>query len=213
MEKVKYPRTYHFPWSETVGSDDKLITDFSQFHGKEIVITEKMDGENSTLARSYYHARSLQSGYHPSRSWLQNFHASFAYLIPEDIRLCCENLFAQHSIIYDDANPLRSYLYVFSAWRQSDNTALSWDDTVSLCKELNLEMPDVLYRGTYDEKIIKDIFKSLDKSKHEGIVVRVTDEIPYDDFKRLVGKCVRENHVQTEDHWMHSQIKQNTIKS
>ncbi|MGD1524638.1 RNA ligase family protein [Vibrio owensii] len=213
MEKVKYPRTYHFPWSETIGSDDKLIRDFSRFKGKEIVILEKMDGECSTLARNYMHARSTESGYHPSRSWLQNFHASFAYRIPENIRLCAENLFAQHSIVYDKTNPLRSYLYVFNAWYQDTNTALSWDDTVELCNELSLEMPDVLYRGEYDEKVIQDVFKNLDKEKHEGIVVRVTHEIPYDEFQYLVGKCVRANHVQTGDHWMHAEIKTNQVVS
>jgi len=42
----KYPRTRHAPWSRTIGDDDKVHTSMEQFHGKEVVVTEKMDGEN-----------------------------------------------------------------------------------------------------------------------------------------------------------------------
>ena len=46
---VKYPRTFHLPWSP--GADDKnerVMLDTSQFIGKQVVVTEKMDGECCT---------------------------------------------------------------------------------------------------------------------------------------------------------------------
>lgn len=46
MEKRKYPRTPHLPWSPGATSDDKYIQDLNSFKGRKIVITEKMDGEN-----------------------------------------------------------------------------------------------------------------------------------------------------------------------
>lgn len=36
-----------------------------------VVITEKMDGENTTLYRDGLHARSLDSRHHPSRNWVK----------------------------------------------------------------------------------------------------------------------------------------------
>jgi hypothetical protein len=41
---IKYPRTYHLPWSHGT-SDDKVLSDDSIFHNKEVVVTLKMDGE------------------------------------------------------------------------------------------------------------------------------------------------------------------------
>lgn len=46
MKRYKYPRTYHLSSSPGKTSDDKVISDMSEFEGKEVVVTEKMDGEN-----------------------------------------------------------------------------------------------------------------------------------------------------------------------
>jgi len=42
----KYPRTYHLPHSPRMTDDDKLMPNFMGFRDTEIVISEKMDGEN-----------------------------------------------------------------------------------------------------------------------------------------------------------------------
>lgn len=42
----KYPRTYHWPTSPGVGSDDKMLRDAAPFLGIPLVITEKLDGGN-----------------------------------------------------------------------------------------------------------------------------------------------------------------------
>jgi hypothetical protein len=42
----KYPRTYHLPHSPGMTDDDKLMPNFMGFRDTEIVISEKMDGEN-----------------------------------------------------------------------------------------------------------------------------------------------------------------------
>jgi hypothetical protein len=95
---VKYPRTLHLPWSPGATSDDRIHTNLSGFEGEEVVITEKMDGENTSLYRDYYHARSLDSNSHPSQSWARQFHAQISWNIPEGWRVCAENLYARHSI-------------------------------------------------------------------------------------------------------------------
>lgn len=45
MKRVKYPKTFHFPWSENLQNDDRLLEDIGCFLGKNIVVSEKMDGE------------------------------------------------------------------------------------------------------------------------------------------------------------------------
>lgn len=49
---VKYPRTYHLPWSPGATDDDRVLTDEeleANFSGRMVVATEKMDGENTTM--------------------------------------------------------------------------------------------------------------------------------------------------------------------
>ena len=67
--KVKYPRTPHLMWSKAISKDDRKLSSVAHFHGKEIVMSEKMDGENSNLMRNCIYARSLDSVDHPSRHW------------------------------------------------------------------------------------------------------------------------------------------------
>ena len=69
----KYPRTYHFPFSEGATSDDKILNDIHIFDNKKVVITEKMDGENTSIYNGYFHARSLDSKHNSYHSWLAQF--------------------------------------------------------------------------------------------------------------------------------------------
>lgn len=45
VDKVKFPRTYHLPWSEGRSSDDKVLESLDSFIEQEVVVTVKMDGE------------------------------------------------------------------------------------------------------------------------------------------------------------------------
>lgn len=203
---VKYPRTFHFPWSRGMTSDDKVIKSLTFMEGKRVVATAKMDGENTSLYRDHYHARSLDSQHHPSRDWVKAFWSTFRHEIPEGFRICGENLYAQHSLRYDD---LKSYFYMFSMWE--GKRCLSWDETVMWADLLGIEMVPVLYDGIFDEVKIREIAEGLDPEKVEGLVVRVADEFNYDDFSKAVAKYVRANHVTTDTHWMHSEIKANGL--
>lgn len=44
--RYKYPKTFHFSFSPGVQNDDRTTFDLSSFEGKEVIATEKMDGEN-----------------------------------------------------------------------------------------------------------------------------------------------------------------------
>jgi len=45
VQHYKYPRTAHLPWSPGADDDDIIIDTVDSFVGKEVVVTEKMDGE------------------------------------------------------------------------------------------------------------------------------------------------------------------------
>jgi len=204
--KMKYPRTRHVEWSEGATSDDKITYDLSYFIGKEIVITEKMDGENSTLMNDSCFARSLDSNNHPSRNWLKGLWGNIRYDIPQNWRICGENLYAQHSLHYDN---LPSYFMVFNIWNDR-NYALSWDDTVEWCKLLDLKTVTVLYRGIFDLDFIKKF--TINPEFQEGYVIRLAESFSYKDFGKSVVKWVRKNHVNPNSkHWVTQKMIKNNL--
>lgn len=210
MERFKYPRTYHHPLSMAVQDDDKTIDPdhLKSLLGQEVVLTVKMDGENATIyPDGYTHARSVDSKYHPSRTWLKSFASTIAYQIPEGHRICGENLYAQHSIKYDN---LDSYFEGFSVWQR--DTCLSWDDTVDIFKDLGIQPVFEVWRGVLDDTVVSD-FINLMGENDEGFVVRSVEEIHANDFDKKVFKVVRANHVQTDKHWMNQEVKPNALKS
>lgn len=207
-EYVKYPRTYHLPWSESVNSDDRIIQSLDGFFGKRVVVTEKMDGENTSMYTDYIHARSVDGRNHPSRNWVKQFWSKISGDIPSGWRVCGENLYAEHSIKYDD---LQSYFMGFSIWNEKNN-CLPWDETQEWFNLLGVCSVPVLYDGIFDETMIKKLWDSKNSERSEGYVVRIADEIPYSSFNKFVAKFVRKNHVQTVKHWMYGQpVKPNGI--
>ncbi len=207
-DRVKYPRTYHFSWSPGATKDDRVLTDLSGFVGEEVVVTVKMDGENTTMYRDGLHARSLTYDPHPSRNRVRALQAALSSDIPEDMRVCGENLFAAHSIHYTE---LPSHFLMFSMWKQ--NKCLSWDETVEWAGLLDLQVVPTLYRGPWNERLIKGLFQpTYNGNVCEGYVVRPTREFSYSEFRRVVGKYVRPNHVTTHGHWMRSRLELNGIK-
>lgn len=204
--RFKYPRTPHLPWSPGVSDDDVRIVDLQCFEGRNIVVTEKMDGENTTMYADYLHARSIDGRHHPSRDWVKQLHASVGHMIPEGWRICGENLYARHSVAYDS---LRSYFYMFSIWNER-NICLDWDETLEWSALLGFELPRVLYRGGWDEGLIRDFH--IDTETMEGYVVRNEQAFPYTDFMRNIAKWVRKGHVQTDEHWMFARIVPNGLE-
>jgi hypothetical protein len=222
---MKYPRTYHLPWSETLSSDDRRIPDCSFFDGKQVVITEKLDGENCNLygvsedlPNGKFHARSQETSHHPSRNWIKQFLASICYQIPHTYQLCGENLFAYHSIFYEH---LPSYFFAFAIFE--NDMVLPWQEIEDFCRELGIKTAPVIYRGTWDPHLVKSMWTGLgsyptfDKPNGklvdaEGYVVRIADAFPLSEFSKNVGKYVRAHHVQTDEHWMTKEVVPNRLR-
>jgi hypothetical protein len=205
---VKYPRTYHLPWSPGVTKDDRVQTDLSAFKGQEVVATVKMDGENTTFYRNYIHARSLEYRPRVDRDRVKALHAVLSHEIPYGWRICGENLWAEHSIRYEH---LPSIFQVFSVW-DDQNHCLPWDETVEWVAMLDLHMVPVLYRGPWDEARVRSLYvPTFQDEACEGFVIRVTAGFRYGEFRRKVAKYVREGHVRTQAHWTRS-IRPNGLR-
>lgn len=205
---VKYPKTWHLPFSPGIGEDDRKLTE-DIFKDQNIVVTIKKDGENTTLYQDHIHARSLDSKHHPSRDWVKSWWNTFRWDIPKYWRIVGENLYAQHSISYDN---LKSYFYGISIWNEQ-NICLSWEETLDWMHLFDITPIEVIYQGQWNENKIQKIAEDIVKSGEEGIVVRLENEFSYRDFSKSVAKYVRKNHVQTNEHWMHQDIKPNKLKS
>lgn len=204
----KYPRTLHLPWSGGVDqtSDEKTIPDLSVLAKHEVVVTEKMDGENTTMYSDFIHARSVESASHPSRSWVKNLHAQICAEIPVGYRICGENLYAKHSIGYDN---LPTFFMVFSVWHR--DVCLSWDDTVEWAELLGLQTVPILYRGEFNEKALRELAAKWDTDNHEGYVVRRADGFFAREFPVSIAKWVRPNHVTTDGHWIAGKTEVNGL--
>ncbi|MGW2873166.1 RNA ligase family protein [Kitasatospora sp. NPDC001225] len=211
--RVHYPRTPHLPWSPGAAADDVRAGDLSALAGAEVVVTEKLDGENTTLYRDGLHARSLDSAHHPSRAWVKGLQSRIAPRIPDGWRICGENLFARHSIPYTD---LESWFYGFSVWTGGadggdldGDHCLDWDDTVRFLRRLGVPVPRVLWRGRYDERALRAL--RLDLDRQEGYVVRTVRGFSRAEFGERVAKWVRPRHVRTDTHWMHAAVVENGL--
>lgn len=228
--RVKYPRTPYLNSHVPSFKPDEDIA-FNLYENplrhKRIVVTEKLDGENTTMYRNGLHSRSLDFSPHPSRSFIKQLHATIAYDIPEGWRICGENMAALHTIPYDR---LTSYFYVFSIWNEQ-NICLSWEDTVQWCELLGLDLAPVYYIGIANEMPYKDrtsywawpheiyrgafnpeAFKPHFSNDLEGFVIRNADAFPYESFSDNVAKWVNPKFsIDESRHWRNRPVVFNKI--
>ena len=200
---MKYPRTPHLPFSPGGTSDDQRLQSLGHLRGREVVITEKLDGEQISMYSNAFHCRSEDSGSNqPWRSHVRDLHSQIAHEIPEGFQVVGENMYACHSIPY---TKLTSWFYVFMIFDHNNEIVLSVDETMDWCQLLGLQHTPVIYRGSYSSP---ESFETPSTSQFglliEGYVVRAAEAFPVDEFKLNVAKWVRPDHVQTDQHWTRS---------
>ena len=204
---MKYPRTYHLPFSPGGTNDDKRLKSIDQFINTEVVITEKLDGGNTCLYDGKTYARShAGETSHPSFDYIKS---NYSWRTKNmKYHVYGENMYAVHSIEY--AN-LTEYFYVFAmADPEWSPTFLSWDEMVYQCDDYRFTPVPLLYRGYFfSEAELVDWFdrnanlQSFFGGECEGFVIRDADPCWIDnpDYPPMFAKYVRKDHVQTDQHW------------
>ena len=220
---MKYPRTYHVPFSPGATKDDKKLKDgwFEYYRGKEIVFTEKLDGENSCLCQKGVFARS--HGAETRSPWSINLWGDNGLywkvkgLIDDDLLIFGENLYGEHSIHYEK---LRDYFHVFACYNETTDKWWSWDDVKFVSKVLGVPHVPTLWRGIAEseDQIRELIIQTMNMpsaygNTKEGVVIRLANEFDGEDFPNYVCKYVRENHVQTDEHWTRNWKKAELIRA
>jgi len=219
MDSPKYNRTFHFPWSPGATNDDKIAASVSGLVNVPIVITEKMDGSNTSLESDGCYART-HSGppSHASFDGLKALHATIKYKIPDYMQLFGEWCYARHSIEYSE---LPGYFMLFNARNLTCASPfwVSWEEVKLWAEEIEVPVVPVLFEGTVSsEKELQELVESFMNQPsrcggiREGVVARVAKEFWDDDFDHKVLKCVRANHVQTSEHWKDQEIIRNKLK-
>ena len=220
---MKYPRTYHVPFSPGATKDDKKLKDgwFEYYRGKEIVFTEKLDGENSCLCQKGVFARS--HGAETRSPWSINLWGDNGLywkvkgLIDDDLLIFGENLYGEHSIHYEK---LRDYFHVFACYNETTDKWWSWDDVKFVSKVLDVPHVPTLWRGIAEseDQIRELIIQTMNMpsaygNTKEGVVIRLANEFDGEDFTNYVCKYVRANHVQTDEHWTRNWKKAELIRA
>tara|TARA_B100000795_G_scaffold214930_1_gene168739 strand:- start:449 stop:871 length:423 start_codon:yes stop_codon:yes gene_type:complete len=114
--------------------------------GREVVVTEKLDGGNCCLWRGGVYARThSHEATHPWFASIKALYPSFAASVDDDLMLFGENMSAVHSVEYDG---LGAHFYLFGVRRVSSGEWLAWDEVAALAHALELPHAPVWWRGT-----------------------------------------------------------------
>ena len=205
MSALKYPKTPYWPWSPSIGRDDRVLRDPSVFVGPEVVVTEKLDGGNTLLHRGQVYARSVATP--SSAPWMAMVRKHHAWKVTEpDVLLYGEDLYGIHSIEYDPMPEDRTF-HAFGL-RATDGNFASYDDLKDYADARDIPVAPILFRGRFDStSAIRRFLETAHRQpsvlggEREGMVLRPAGTIRGDDFGRVTAKSVRTNHVQTDLHW------------
>lgn len=211
----KYGRTYHFPFSPGTTSDDRINYDYwSDIQLIDsIVVTEKLDGENTCLNQFGVFARSHAAPtHHPWAAYLKQRWELIKNDLG-DLEIFGENLYAIHSIEYQN---LEQHFFVFAV--RDHEKWLSWEEVKFYAKLLDFQIvPEIarwnapFTKNEFESAILEIIqkesaFVSVDvltekNCSMEGVVCRNTNGYTTGDFRHNVFKYVRKGHVKTNEHW------------
>ena len=201
----KYNRTYHLPWSPGSTNDDRISDNVELLLGTEIIITEKLDGENCGMTDEGVYARShatfTTSAW--SREVRQLHKLSVEDELGDGVFLFGENMEGIHSIEYSN---LESYFYIFGI--RDNDIWIPWEKVEEYSYLLDIPTVPVLFKGVVNsakelQQIVEDLVSKPSElgGQIEGIVVRTAGMFHNDDFADNVMKWVRKGHVSTDVHW------------
>lgn len=208
---IKFPSIPYLSISPDVDQNDP-VTNFT-LNGKNIVITEKMDGENCCMyngkvfARTHSHEATHESFTPIKQMYKQKIlPMNEVYNIPNRYMLFGENMTGIHSITYDK---LENYFYLFGVFDTDSHVWLGWDQVEKVARDIDVPTVPVIFRGVLCEEKIKILMDKKIKTISicstvvgpEGFVVRNSHAFVNNEFSTNISKYVRHNHKQTDETW------------
>lgn len=211
----KYNRTYHVSFSEEKHLDDKtMIRSLEEYllNYQEVIMSVKLDGGNTCLSVKGVFARthSVQTSC-SSFNYIKNVHYyPKLHLLNPNYKYFGENMYAKHSIEY---NELTDYFYIFNILDLETNEWLSFDEVVKEAERLNFQVVPVVFSGKSNSKEIEKFIKNVVMKQQffggdcEGVVIRNKNRFSNEKWNENICKFVRKGHVQTDEHWSSSWVK------
>ena len=145
----KYPRTYHLPFSPGATEDDKILQYIDHLFGKQVVITEKVDGGNCALTQEGVFARTHGAvAKHPAFDPIKTIWSSIRYDIPANYSIFGEAVYAKHSIAYD---ALPGFFLAFNVRDDQSGRWLAWNDVQEIAGALGLPTVPQLWIGVLQD--------------------------------------------------------------
>ena len=203
--RLKYPRTPYWPYSPAIGRGDAVHADPERFVGRPVVVTEKLDGSNVLIHRGKVHARSVAT--EATHKWMAMVKKHHAWKVTEpDVYLYGEDIYGVHSIEYGAVRESETF-YAF-ALRDVTGTFKSVDALARFASDRSIPVVPVLHRGDFSSVNEITTFLRAEHGKEsvlggerEGMVIRVAEGFLASGFSLNVCKSVRQDHVQTDQHW------------
>lgn len=224
---MKYPRSMHSVLSQGTTSDDRIVpVDYwnhflDAMARTSIVVTEKLDGQNTCLKEDGVFARShVAPSEHPWDRPIWQLWESIRHEL-KGLEVFGESMYGIHSIEY---SKLRSFYYIFAV--RINDQWLRWDEVQMVADVLNLPTVPVLYEGRdldedegsfYSRILGRPWYEWVEsegslggscdgKPACEGLVVRThsPQNFPMPEEYRALPwllKLVRKKHVKTDVHW------------
>ena len=202
---VKYPTTAYWPYSPTIGREERIHPHPERFVNEPVVATEKLDGGNTLLHLGKTYARSVVA---PSEErWMAMVKKHHAWKVREPgVYLYGEDIYGVHSIEYGPVREDETF-YAF-ALRGDDGGFAPFAELEAYAGAKGIPVVPVLFRGCFGS--VGEIRSFMERAHREpsalggareGIVLRIADGFSEQDFANSVCKSVRERHVQTDEHW------------
>ena len=123
-----------------------------------------------------------------------------------DVFLYGEDIYGTHSIVYEPVREDRTF-YAF-ALRDRAGGFASFDDLRAYADSLEMATVPVLFEGRFGSLGEMQAFMEAEQAKpsalggeREGLVLRMAGAFPAADFPLNVCKSVRQDHVQSDEHW------------
>jgi hypothetical protein len=212
-----YPKTPHWPASLSVHRDDHYHTDPEWFVGRQVIITEKLDGGITLINQGDTYARSSQKPTSlPWFTYVKSVTVPKLYGVAANLIPIGEDLYGIHSIEYD---PLMDTFYLFHVLDRDianmddpletkNDVFWSWCAVKEFASVYGINHVPVLFEGAFDSSAqITEWFNDHIKEPsrygpvQEGFVMRAAEGFGFDHFATNVAKFVRAKHVQTDEHW------------